>query len=155
MLLHLHCNLRWRKSQTISIQRAAARSNDAPESASTTAADPTAPSTVTPAAAVATERSAAGQSGSSSSVDAVFNLLSNPEHQSTAFLLLAVTSALFGVAAFSAPELLLSAALGAPATPLDAAFTRIAGATMAISAAAEYSLKVDSPVTSYMTQVLM
>eukprot|EP00775_Hariotina_reticulata_P000890 gene890-1213_t len=52
-----------------------------------------------------------------------------------------VTSALFGAVALTAPELLLSVALGVPATPLDAAFTRIAGATMAISAAAEYSLQ--------------
>jgi hypothetical protein len=33
-------------------------------------------------------------------------------------------------------------ALGVDATPLDIAFTRIAGATMAISAAVEYSLQV-------------
>jgi hypothetical protein len=46
-----------------------------------------------------------------------------------------------GVAALAAPSLLLSGVLGVEATPLDVCFLRIAGATMAISAAVELSLK--------------
>ncbi|KAF6265767.1 hypothetical protein COO60DRAFT_1633231 [Scenedesmus sp. NREL 46B-D3] len=67
--------------------------------------------------------------------------LSSPEQQSASYLFLTGTSLAFGVAALAAPQLLLSLALGVDATSLDAAFTRIAGATMAISAAVEYSLQ--------------
>jgi hypothetical protein len=68
--------------------------------------------------------------------------LSSPEQQSAAYLFLTGTSVAFGVAALAAPQLLLTLALAVEATPLDVAFTRIAGATMAISAAVEYSLQV-------------
>jgi hypothetical protein len=51
---------------------------------------------------------------------------------------------LFGIVAIAAPELLIKFAVGVDATPLDVAFTRIAGSTMAISAAAEYSLQVST-----------
>lgn len=69
-------------------------------------------------------------------------LLSSPQQQSAAYIFLTGTSVAFGVAALAAPQLLLTLALGVDATPLDVAFTRIAGATMAISAAVEYSLQV-------------
>jgi hypothetical protein len=68
--------------------------------------------------------------------------LSSPEQQSAAYLFLTGTSLAFAVAALAAPQLLLLLALGVDATSLDVAFTRIAGATMAISAAVEYSLQV-------------
>jgi hypothetical protein len=55
---------------------------------------------------------------------------------------LATSSCLFGAAAILFPEQLLQVAAGVSATPLDIAFVRIAGSTMAISAAAEFSLQV-------------
>eukprot|EP00879_Flechtneria_rotunda_P005419 GHRR01005712.1.p1 GENE.GHRR01005712.1~~GHRR01005712.1.p1 ORF type:complete len:394 (+),score=124.42 GHRR01005712.1:253-1434(+) len=61
--------------------------------------------------------------------------------QAAAFMFLSVISAIFGAAALAAPQQLLLTALGTSGTPLEVAFTRIAGATMAISAAAEYSLQ--------------
>lgn len=67
------------------------------------------------------------------------------EQQAAAYGFLSVTSLAFGAVAFLVPELLLSTAVGGgPATALDVAFTRIAGATMAISAAAEYSVRVSN-----------
>ncbi|KIZ02060.1 hypothetical protein MNEG_5898 [Monoraphidium neglectum] len=60
------------------------------------------------------------------------------------FKALAGVSVAFGAAALVAPELLLqvasSAGAAAAATPLEVVFARIAGGTMAISAAAEWSL---------------
>jgi hypothetical protein len=71
------------------------------------------------------------------------------EQQAAAYGFLSVTSLAFGAVAFLVPELLLSTAVGGgPATALDVAFTRIAGATMAISAAAEYSVRVSNTLHS-------
>jgi hypothetical protein len=72
--------------------------------------------------------------------------LQSKDQQAAAYGFLSATSLGFGVAALAAPELLLSVAVGTgDASALDVAFTRIAGATMAISAAAEYSLRVRQP----------
>jgi hypothetical protein len=97
----------------------------------------------------ATEQTSSSSSNSSSSASSSQALsalaggfLSSPQQQSAAYLFLTGTSVAFGVAALAAPQLLLTLALGVDATPLDVAFTRIAGATMAISAAVEYSLQV-------------
>lgn len=68
--------------------------------------------------------------------------LLSKEQQAAAFGFLSGTSLAFGAAALAVPELLLSVAVGGDASTLDIAFTRIAGATMAISAAAEYSIRV-------------
>lgn len=68
--------------------------------------------------------------------------LASKDQQAAAYGFLSATSLGFGAAALAVPELLLSVAIGGDATALDVAFTRIAGATMAISAAAEYSLRV-------------
>lgn len=69
--------------------------------------------------------------------------LSTPDQQAAAYGFLSATSLAFGAVALAAPELLLSVAVGGgDASTLDVAFTRIAGATMAISAAAEYSIRV-------------
>jgi hypothetical protein len=95
----------------------------------------------------ATEQPSPSSSSSSSSKAQpalAGGFLSSPEQQSAAYLFLTGTSVAFGVAALAAPQLLLTLALGVKATPLDVAFTRIAGATMAISAAVEYSLQVGS-----------
>lgn len=92
-----------------------------------------------------TEQATSSKSSSSSGhVEPMLagGFLSSPEQQSASYLFLTATSLAFGVAALAAPQLLLSLALGVDATSLDAAFTRIAGATMAISAAVEYSLQV-------------
>jgi hypothetical protein len=59
-----------------------------------------------------------------------------------AFRALAGVSLGFGAAALLAPGALVGLATGAAATPLDCVFARIAGGTMAISAAAEWSLAV-------------
>lgn len=69
-------------------------------------------------------------------------LFSTPQQQSAGFLALTAASLAFGIAALAAPELLLSAAVDGDHGVLDVAFTRVAGATMFISAAAEYSLQV-------------
>lgn len=67
--------------------------------------------------------------------------LSTPEQQAAAFTALAATSVALGVAALAVPQQLLSAVLAVDAAaPLEVAFLRIAGATMAISAAVEVSL---------------
>lgn len=68
--------------------------------------------------------------------------LQNSEQQAVAYGFLSATSLAFGVAALAAPQVLLSVVFGGRASLLDTAFTRIAGATMAISAAAEYSIRV-------------
>jgi hypothetical protein len=62
--------------------------------------------------------------------------------QTNGYFALASSSCLFGAAAILFPEQLLQVAAGVSATPLDIAFARIAGSTMAISAAAEFSLQV-------------
>ena len=62
-----------------------------------------------------------------------------------AFKALAGVSAVFGASALLVPDLLVqlvAAGGGGGAAPLEAAFTRIAGGTMAISAAVEWSLAV-------------
>ncbi|WIA31838.1 hypothetical protein OEZ86_002705 [Tetradesmus obliquus] len=91
----------------------------------------------------ATKQDTSSSSSSSSQVQPGLagGLLSSPQQQSAAYNFLTGTSVAFGVAALAAPQLLLTLALGVDATPLDVAFTRIAGATMAISAAVEYSLQ--------------
>lgn len=48
----------------------------------------------------------------------------------------------FAAAALAAPELLVAFASGHAASGLEVDFTRIAGGTMLLSAAVEYSLKV-------------
>lgn len=82
-------------------------------------------------------------SDSSNSDTARGGFLSDPQQQAAAFGFLSATSLAFGAAALTVPELLLSVAIGGGgASALEVSFTRIAGATMAISAAAEYSLRV-------------
>jgi hypothetical protein len=85
---------------------------------------------------------AGNPASTSSSNSSTAGFLSSKDQQAAAFGFLSATSLAFGVSALAAPELLLSVAVGGDATALDVAFTRIAGATMFISAAAEYSLRV-------------
>jgi hypothetical protein len=59
-----------------------------------------------------------------------------------AFRALTATSVVFGAAALLAPAPLVELVTGAGALPVDVVFTRIAGGTMAISAAVEWSLAV-------------
>lgn len=74
-------------------------------------------------------------------------LLSKKSNQSACYAFLASTSAAFAVAALAAPGPLLAFALpGATIGPLDETFLEIAGATMAVSAAVEYSIKVTNRV---------
>lgn len=68
--------------------------------------------------------------------------LASPDQQAAGYGVLSATSLAFGAVAVLVPELLLSVAVGGDASTLEVAFTRIAGATMAISAATEYSLRV-------------
>lgn len=68
--------------------------------------------------------------------------LTAAQQQATAYTALTATSLGFGAIAIAVPQLLLSLVTADAATPVNLVFTRIAGVTMAISAAAEYSLKV-------------
>lgn len=69
-------------------------------------------------------------------------LLTSKASQSKAYSAFVAASLGFGVAALAAPGILVQVACGFTASELELVFTRIAGATMLISVAVEYSLKV-------------
>jgi len=70
------------------------------------------------------------------------NTSAAPDSTTAAFQALTATSVVFGAAALLLPDTLVQLITGGAATPLDLSFTRIAGGTMAISAAVEWSLAV-------------
>eukprot|EP00955_Chlamydomonas_euryale_P110160 365983-Chlamydomonas_euryale.AAC.23 len=73
------------------------------------------------------------------------SLLESQQLRSAAFGAFTAASAALGIAALVAPGLLLSVALpGVQASSLHEPFVRIAGATMAASAAVEYGIKVSN-----------
>jgi hypothetical protein len=112
------------------------------------------PTTLTEQASPSSSSSSSNSSSSQVQPALAGGFLSSPEQQSAAYLFLTGTSVAFGVAALAAPQLLLTLALGVEATPLDVTFTRIAGATMAISAAVEYSLQVGASSSAWWRHAL-
>lgn len=68
------------------------------------------------------------------------DFLTTAEGQEKAYSYLTITSAMFGTVAVALPSVLLSLVFGSGYSQLDVVFTRIAGVTMMISVAVEYSL---------------
>lgn len=105
---------------------------------------PDAPAAGSTAATSTAKATTSSRSSSESSTvpPASTGFLSSSESQSAAYAFLTATSVGFALLGLAAPQLLLQFAAGVPGTQLEITFTQIAGATMAISAAAEYSLMV-------------